>query len=121
MSYYKSKQHKRWREIVLRQSEYRCQMCKRQGQNVPATDAHHIWPIETHPHLRLDPRNGIGLCAACHNAVEPRGRAYDPPAWMLRRCPVGETPPIHVMTSSPPRDRRGTIFPPLGPDFEVDA
>lgn len=91
MNYYKSNQHRLWRAIVLRKSEYRCQLCKRRGKNTEATEAHHIWPIDTHPHLRGDTRNGIGLCSACHNEVEPRGREYSPPDWMARRCP--ESPP----------------------------
>ena len=82
---YKNRRHKRWREIVLRRDEYRCQSCKRYGVNREATEAHHIIPISSRPDLahRLD--NGVALCRACHNELEPRTGEYQPPEWMLKR------------------------------------
>ena len=85
---YKTKQHRRWRELVLRRDMYRCQMCKRFGRNVEATEAHHIIPLQVRPDLGRVLSNGVGLCRACHNALEPRTGEYAPPDWMLKR--VGE-------------------------------
>lgn len=86
MNIYKTTQHRRWRVGVLARDKYQCQMCKRKGINQTATEAHHIYPVTTHPELRLILRNGVALCRACHNQIEPRTGEYNPPDWMLRRA-----------------------------------
>ena len=50
-----------WRQIVLIREEYICEFCE--GL---ATTAHHILPVKTHPHLALDPDNGVACCEECH-------------------------------------------------------
>lgn len=85
--YYKTKEHRRWREIVLRRFEYRCARCRRSGVNREATEAHHIYPVAEYPELRLEIKNGVALCRACHNIVEPQTGEYRPPVWMLALAP----------------------------------
>jgi len=50
-----------WRKIVLKEDKNLCQYC-----GGKAIDVHHIKPVKTHPHLALDPDNGISFCKECH-------------------------------------------------------
>ena len=54
-------EHKIWRQTVLELDDYICQYC---GEL--ATHAHHEKPVKTHPHLALDPDNGVSCCEKCH-------------------------------------------------------
>jgi 5-methylcytosine-specific restriction protein A len=63
--WYKTSAHRRWRKLVLQRDKI-CQMCKRN----PATEAHHIKPLEDYPELALDLNNGQGLCWACHELTK---------------------------------------------------
>ena len=71
-NYYQHAKHKRWRAAVLRRDKYLCQECKRYGRRTEATHAHHIKPREEYPELSYDISNGVALCTACHNKIEPR-------------------------------------------------
>jgi 5-methylcytosine-specific restriction endonuclease McrA len=58
-----------WRQIVLKEDKGLCQYCGKL-----ATDVHHIKPVKTHPHLSLDPDNGISFCKECHYKIgHPKG------------------------------------------------
>lgn len=70
--YYKTKAHREWREKVLRRDKYLCRECARYGRHVVATHAHHIQPRAERPDLARVIANGISLCSACHNKLEPR-------------------------------------------------
>ena len=70
--YYQSQQHREWRERVLRKGKYLCEECKKYGKLVAATHAHHIIPISADPSKALKLENGMALCTACHNKLEPR-------------------------------------------------
>ena len=48
-----------------------CEHCNR----VVASLVHHIKPISTHPHLRLDLNNLQSLCNPCHEAIH-RGERF---------------------------------------------
>lgn len=74
-TYYHSAKHKRWRAAVLRRDKYLCQECLRYGRKTEATHAHHIKPRAQWPELALVVSNGVSLCTACHNKIEPRGGA----------------------------------------------
>jgi hypothetical protein len=54
-----------WRDVVLKQDNYECQKCGAKED----LHCHHIHPVKTHPHLVLDPDNGIVLCKNCHYKV----------------------------------------------------
>ena len=69
--FYKSRWWKQKRRDILKRNNYECQRCKEQGKFSPATNIHHIKPLEAHPELALDDDNLISLCAACHNKVHP--------------------------------------------------
>lgn len=72
-NYYTSAKHKAWRTRVLRRDKYLCQECKRYGKRTEACHAHHIKERALFPELQYDVSNGISLCGACHNKIEPRG------------------------------------------------
>ena len=42
-----------------------CQDCEKQGRVEPATEVHHIIPIEQSPSRRLDQSNLVALCSGC--------------------------------------------------------
>lgn len=68
---YHKRQHKRWRELVLRRAGYLCEECARYGRRTEATIAHHIKHADEYPELRYVVSNGRALCAACHNKEHP--------------------------------------------------
>lgn len=72
MNFYKSKRWIKKRENILRRDNYECRECKRYGKTTPATTVHHIYPLETHHHLRLISINLISLCNKCHNSMHDR-------------------------------------------------
>ena len=72
--WYHTPAHRKWRKLVLQRDKI-CQHCKRK----PATEAHHIKPLEDYPDLALDLGNGLGLCFSCHELTKTRGK----------RLPVG--------------------------------
>jgi hypothetical protein len=61
---YTYQENQLWRKIVLKEDKGLCQFCGN-----PATDVHHIKPVKTHPHLALDPDNGISFCEECHYKI----------------------------------------------------
>jgi len=73
-NYYKSARHLEWRERVLRKAKYLCEECKKYGKCVSATHAHHIVPISVDPSKATKLENGMALCTACHNKLEPRDK-----------------------------------------------
>lgn len=70
--YYGTAKHRTWREKVLRRDKYLCQECAKYGRKREANHAHHIIPREERPDLAAVVSNGVSLCAACHNRLEPR-------------------------------------------------
>lgn len=60
--------HGRWRKLVLQASPI-CVVCLAQGKTTAATIAHHVVEVLDDPDRRLDPDNGVGVCAACHNGL----------------------------------------------------
>ena len=71
-SHYHSAKHRKWRERVLKKDKYLCQECLRFGVKTPATHAHHKKPVKDFPELAYKVENGVALCTACHNKIEPR-------------------------------------------------
>lgn len=47
----------------------------RQGEVVPATEVHHIKPVETFPELLLDTSNLLSLCPLCHKAIHRKSES----------------------------------------------
>jgi len=62
---YTQEEYNIWRQVILKQDNYECQMCGSKKD----LHCHHINPIKTHPHLALDPTNGIVLCRECHYKI----------------------------------------------------
>ncbi len=63
--WYHTPAHRKWRKLVLQRDKV-CQCCKRK----PATEAHHLKPLEEYPDLALDLNNGQGLCWSCHELTK---------------------------------------------------
>ena len=59
---YTGKEYNIWKQTVLEQDNYECQMCGSK-ENL---HCHHIIPIKLEPMFSLDPNNGIVLCKHCH-------------------------------------------------------
>lgn len=65
---------RRWRHTrlaALRRDGYQCQICRRYGRMVEATEVHHIKHADEYPELAFDLDNLISLCKACHNKQHP--------------------------------------------------
>jgi 5-methylcytosine-specific restriction enzyme A len=56
----------------LRRDNYQCKECSRYGRTTQANTVHHIFPLETHPELRLTSDNLVSLCGKCHNEMHDR-------------------------------------------------
>ena len=78
--YYHTKAHLEWREKVFRKAKYLCEECKKYGKSTAAVHAHHIRPRSDAPELARVVSNGMALCEACHNKIEPRT-----PQWKSRK------------------------------------
>ncbi len=70
--FYKDKRWVKKRKNILRRDDYTCKHCSRYGKTTLANTVHHIYPLETHPKLRLVSKNLISLCAACHGKMHNR-------------------------------------------------
>ncbi len=60
----------RWRRLS---EDYRvrnplCQDCDEKGKTTPASEVHHIIPINQDPSKRLDVNNLVSLCKLCHES-----------------------------------------------------
>ena len=71
--WYHTPAHRRWRKLVLQRDKI-CQHCRRK----PATEAHHIKPLEDYPELALDLDNGQGLCWDCHELTKHKKKKVMP-------------------------------------------
>ncbi len=70
--FYSTAKYKRWRHAVLRKAGFLCAECRKYGRRTEATHAHHILPRKDFPDKAYDVSNGLALCTACHNKLEPR-------------------------------------------------
>lgn len=61
-------EYKLWRATVFKRDHHACVIC---GAQRPL-QAHHIHSYRNHPELRLDTRNGVTLCVACHRGIRNR-------------------------------------------------
>lgn len=77
-----------WRNAVLARDGYRCMRCGRQcKKHEKGLAAHHIRSYASEPSLRLDLKNGMTLCRACHMALH--GRSPRPPRLIPCACGCG--------------------------------
>lgn len=61
---------RRMRQLALHRDKYLCQECLRQGKITPATEVHHIKPLEEYPELALNINNLESLCWECHEKTK---------------------------------------------------
>lgn len=61
-----SKAYSEWHMKVLKRDNYTCQCC---GQYSGDLQVHHILDFAHHPDIRTDLKNGITLCANCHDST----------------------------------------------------
>lgn len=71
-NFYKTKQWKRKRPVILKRDSYECRECKRYGKNRTATTIHHCHPLNVRPDLRLTNWNLLSLCNKCHEQMHTR-------------------------------------------------
>ena len=62
---YNDPKYKLWREKVFRRDRYMCQLCGSKG----GLNAHHIKRKADYPNLAYTVKNGITLCATCHEII----------------------------------------------------
>lgn len=73
-TFYDSPRWARKRQHILRRDGYMCQVCRRYGKQVEATEVHHIKHLEDAPDLALVDSNLISLCHRCHWLQHPEKR-----------------------------------------------
>jgi len=67
-----SKAYVIWRKYILKKFNYKCYWCgDNRGLNV-----HHIQEWSKNKKLRVDKRNGVVLCGACHILIHPYMDSY---------------------------------------------
>jgi len=92
--FYKSKEWRKCREVILRRDKYLCQPCLRKEKLETANIVHHIKPREDYPELALDEENLESVCAACHNKEHPeKGRSKKQEPQRKRRATVLKVEP----------------------------
>ena len=52
--------------LKLRQNSPLCQVCGA----MPSEQVHHVVPVQVNPKLKLDPRNLLVVCRACHEGLD---------------------------------------------------
>lgn len=57
-------------QAVFRRDGERCVVCRHDGKETPAVDAHHITDRDEMPNGGYVAENGISVCEACHLRVE---------------------------------------------------
>ncbi|WP_210090674.1 HNH endonuclease [Paenibacillus turicensis] len=78
--FYKSKEWRKCREMILIRDHYLCQSCLKKGIIKSANTVHHIKQLEDYPELALEPTNLESICPACHNHEHPeKGRREKEP------------------------------------------
>ena len=69
--FYKSKEWKHKRPVILKRDNYECQRCKDLGGYSKAVVVHHIKHLRDHPELALVDSNLSSRCEPCHNIEHP--------------------------------------------------
>ena len=87
--FYRSKEWRRLRKVVLAADKFACQKCRLNGFYSKANTVHHVQYIDKHPKLALSThymynghqlRNLISLCHQCHDEIhEHRKKPAKPP------------------------------------------
>ena len=70
-----NKEHKEWREKILRRDDFKCVVC---GNGPKYLNAHHILPSEF-SQFALETNNGLTLCPHCHTLG--KFSAHKNPLW----------------------------------------
>ena len=70
--FYESKKWQSKKNIILRNSNYLCQNCKRYGLSNQAQSVHHITPLDIDFSKRFKSDNLVALCRPCHNKCHNR-------------------------------------------------
>src|SRR5574344_874280 len=69
-AFYRSAQWIDLRAFCMVRDGYQCQRCKQQGIVKAAEEVHHTVPVRTDWYKRIDARNYVSQCHACHMQVE---------------------------------------------------
>lgn len=74
--FYHTRAWRRVRQLALHRDHYLCQACLKNNRITPATEVHHVKPLELYPDLALELSNLTSLCWQCHEATKQR-RKFD--------------------------------------------
>lgn len=72
VKFYKGKQWKSKRKVIMRRDDYKCRHCNRYGKTTEAEMVHHIIPLDTIPDLLYENINLLSLCNSCHGRMHDR-------------------------------------------------
>lgn len=72
MGFYHKPAWRKIRLVALQRDNYLCQECLRKKKITPATEVHHIRPLEDYPELGLELSNLESICWACHEETKRR-------------------------------------------------
>ncbi|EIA21413.1 HNH endonuclease [Listeria fleischmannii] len=74
LTFYKSKEWRQTREVILKRDKFECQECKRNGKVTTGErlDVDHLLELEDYPELALEPTNLETKCVTCHNKKHKR-------------------------------------------------
>lgn len=72
--FYHSTAWRRIRQQALHRDHYLCQECLKSKKVTPATEVHHIVPLEVDPSLGLELSNLQSLCWRCHEGTKHRNK-----------------------------------------------
>jgi 5-methylcytosine-specific restriction endonuclease McrA len=72
--FYTGRLWRRCRQLALHRDKYMCQDCKAKGKVVPATEVHHVIPLEDRPDLALELSNLRCLCHDCHEKTKHKAK-----------------------------------------------
>ena len=72
-NYRNTPEYRVWKENVKKRDGDLCRSC----QNKSYLDVHHIFRVESHPHLSDHIDNGITLCKNCHAKLKNKENDID--------------------------------------------
>ena len=72
MTFRERPEYQDWRNAVVGLFGRECVLCGHNGN----IHIHHVRPVNTHPELVFEPKNGVPLCGNCHAKVKGNELAY---------------------------------------------
>jgi 5-methylcytosine-specific restriction endonuclease McrA len=90
--FHSSRQWKRTRAIARHSANFTCERCGAYLPGKGELHIHHKMKVRDHPAVALEWANFQCLCAACHDAIEPRAGGPPRSGCDERGWPLGDHP-----------------------------